>query len=591
MFGKSLITRIVIITCGIVACIMFTGGLFMMKVEIKLVDEFNEKYLSKINRTISDREKAEKITLQQNIKFNTEILRAFAGPFLYNLENEYLMRALDVYMNSPEILAVKVLNEFERPFGAAWKNPEIQVGEALPEDLDLDDSKSILMDYMHQGNKIGSFQVFYTDAPLVQKISEVKESAAKEAKQYKAASKIRLNGVLLSQGFGGLMIVIILLVSLIFTIRALVLKPIRYVSNIANKIAAYDLSIHIIKDRKDEIGEMLLALDLMLNEIKQIVQAVKTKGKDLTIASEDMSMTADRLFNTSDEITKQTNDVSDISTHISTSINSIVSTANDMSKNVKTISQTSEQMSDNITTVASSIEEMSASMNEVGQNAKIGAQIAIKAVSMASKAGHTMALLGEAANEIGGVTKVIMRIGDKTNLLALNAAIEAASAGEAGKGFAVVANAIQKFADQSSQAAEDIATRISGVQENISEAVQVIADVSAIIEDVNISSETISVSVEEQTKAADDIASNAVQADIRAKDIANAMEALVKKSHNIASNISESARGSNEITENLKRVSRSIHTTHSSIEQVNLSIKQLEQLTGELYGLVSKFKT
>jgi len=366
--------------------------------------------------------------------------------------------------------------------------------------------------------------------------------------------------------------------------------PIDKVVNFAQKVSRGDLSETLKSRNKDEIGHLLNAINTMVIAFRKIVCDVKSNGRRLAVSSDEMVTIAGQLAGNSQEMNDQATNVAGTSEMMSDSINTIASRIEEMSMNVLKVSSTTKQMSTNINSMATSIEEMSASMNRVGRNAQMGTQITGQAVQMARKAVETMKLLGKSANEIGGVTKAIKRLAYKTNLLALNASIEAAAAGDAGKGFDVVAKAIQNFAEQSNQAAEDIASRISGVQANASDAVSVISDVSAIIQDINSSSQTILTSVEEQTKAADEIASNALQADERAKAIAFSMDDLAEGANDVSNNVAGVAKGAKGVTASIREVSRAVTDSTVGIRHVNSSAVTLDRLSRDLQKLVSEFK-
>ncbi len=435
------------------------------------------------------------------------------------------------------------------PFAAAWKAPEITIGDILPENLGLDENLSYDVVSKYDGEKVGSFQVYYTQAILAEKIRKAKEGAARESEAFHIASRSRLNGVIASQGVGIFIVLLCLAFCLIFFLRMLILNPVNMLSNTAHQLAQFDLTVSLATNRKDEIGTLLRAVNTMIEEFRRIVSDVKSGGKQLAGASVQMTE------------------------HIS----AIASATEEISVSAQHVSETAGQMSQNNSTVAGAVEEISVSINEAERNARRGSSIAVSAVRLAGKAGDTMRSLGEAANRIGQVTGLIKKIADKMTLLALNAHIEAASAGDAGKGFAVVANEIKEFARQSTSAAEDISNRISAMQESTLAAIDVIREVSGIIDSISHSSQTISLALEDQMKAVSEISANAEDANIRAENIAVTMEELAESVNEVSMRVGMAAgRKGGEIRDD--------------IHYMNASAAEVAKLANALLGLVEKFK-
>jgi methyl-accepting chemotaxis protein len=123
---------------------------------------------------------------------------------------------------------------------------------------------------------------------------------------------------------------------------------------------------------------------------------------------------------------------------------------------------------------AATLEEISASLQEMQAQARVAAEGAERARSLAGetraaaeRGSETMreqstalAAIKAGADRSARIIKSIDEIAFQTNLLSLNAAVEAARAGDAGRGFAVVAAEVRALAARASEAAKSTADLI-----------------------------------------------------------------------------------------------------------------------------------
>ena len=90
----------------------------------------------------------------------------------------------------------------------------------------------------------------------------------------------------------------------------------------------------------------------------------------------------------------------------------------------------------------------------------------------------------ESSKKIADMTKLIQSIAFQTNILALNAAVEAARAGEQGKGFAVVASEIRSLAQNVDDTAKNITDTINEALTKVDIGNKAVEKSSKILEDI-----------------------------------------------------------------------------------------------------------
>jgi methyl-accepting chemotaxis protein len=138
------------------------------------------------------------------------------------------------------------------------------------------------------------------------------------------------------------------------------------------------------------------------------------------------------------------------------------------------LSARTEQQAASLQETAASMEQITSTVGHNAANAQQANTLAATASEVASRGGQTVSRVVETMGEVNASTRqmsdivgVIDSIAFQTNILALNAAVEAARAGEQGKGFAVVASEVRALAQRSSNAAKEIRGLIDSTVQRI----------------------------------------------------------------------------------------------------------------------------
>jgi methyl-accepting chemotaxis protein len=331
-------------------------------------------------------------------------------------------------------------------------------------------------------------------------------------------------------------IIFVVLLSLLFgyMIAGMISNPLREVVGMLADVRQGDLTARVTVSSRDEVGQMGEALNQTLEKMSVALRSIGQNSQALASSSEELGAVSHQMSANAEETATQSN----------------------------VVSAAAEHVTKNLQTVATATEEMSASIKEIAKNANEAAKVATSAVKTAETTNATVAKLGESSAEIGQVIKVITSVAQQTNLLALNATIEAARAGEAGKGFAVVANEVKELAKETAKATEDISQKIEAIQTDTKGAVEAIAQISGIINQINDISNTIASAVEEQTATTNEIARS----------------------------VQEGAKGGSQVAENIAAVAQAAKSTTQGASDTQTAASELARMATELQKVVGQFK-
>ena len=155
------------------------------------------------------------------------------------------------------------------------------------------------------------------------------------------------------------------------------------------------------------------------------------------------------------------------------------------------LSSRTELQASSLEKTASAMETLTTTVRQNAEHAREANQLAASASDVARKGGDvvsqvvgTMGEINGSASKIADIIGVIDGIAFQTNILALNAAVEAARAGEQGRGFAVVASEVRNLAQRSAAAAKEIKTLIGDSVEKVERGSKLVGQAGVTMDEV-----------------------------------------------------------------------------------------------------------
>ena len=267
----------------------------------------------------------------------------------------------------------------------------------------------------------------------------VRSSASADATY--AASRASLIGLLVG-------IVVIGMLLALWVARS-VARPLIAAVGVARRVAAGDLTAHIVVRSQDETGQLMQALKDMNASLQNLVGQVR--GGTDTIATASSQIAAGNQ---------------DLSSRTEEQASSLEETASSMEELTSTVKQNADNA------------------RQANTMAQTSSSIAIEGGKVVSEVVGTMASINASSRKIVDIIAVIDGIAFQTNILALNAAVEAARAGEQGRGFAVVATEVRNLAQRSAAAAKDIKVLIGDSVEKVEAGSKLVGQAGRTMDDI-----------------------------------------------------------------------------------------------------------
>ncbi|MEG8247829.1 HAMP domain-containing protein [Pseudomonas fluorescens] len=341
-----------------------------------------------------------------------------------------------------------------------------------------------------------------------------------------------------------------LLVGLIaaWVITRLIVAPLRAVIAVAQQIASGDLSGRMEISRRDEIGQLMQAMQQMGNSLSQMVSGLQA-------GIEQLASSAHSLSSVTEQTTAEVSNQKDETEQVATAMNQMTATVHDVARNAEQAAQAAQTAD--------------AKVDSGQQVVRMSLQRIELLATSSNSASASIESLSAQIQDIGTVLSVIQSVAEQTNLLALNAAIEAARAGEQGRGFAVVADEVRALAKRTQQSTEEIERLVSTLRSAAQSSVQQIQQ----------SGELVKLAV-----------SDALETEGALGSIAAAVSLIQQMNQQIAAAAEEQSSVAEEINRSVTSIRASADHSALSMQGNAASSIQLAQLGAQLKGMVGHFR-
>ncbi|WP_026888131.1 methyl-accepting chemotaxis protein [Clostridium beijerinckii] len=405
------------------------------------------------------------------------------------------------------------------------------------------------------------------------KVIEINLAAAEVASNNIDLASARTNIIMILMSVVGFIIAILLGIFMASHVN----KPLKKIRDYAERLAMYDFSTPITITRKDEFGQTGIALNKAQKNVNMLVKEIMENSQDISASSEELSATAE-------ELSLRARSIDDAIANISDGMQESSAAAEEISASVEEVDSSVNELSGKAMEGSSSSSKSKEKATEVKNNGKRAIEETRNLY--AEKENKMLEVIedGKVVDNIKVMADTIGSIAEQTNLLALNAAIEAARAGEQGKGFAVVAEEVRTLAEQSSQAVTSIQETITRVREAFKNSIDTGNDILSFI------NTEVHRQFNAYMETGDQYYNDSNFVSMMSEEIAAMSEEITATVGQVSEVVQDMAQTTQKSSEEVTTIKESMDEATKAIDQVALTAHSQAELAQRLNEMIQKFK-
>ncbi len=366
--------------------------------------------------------------------------------------------------------------------------------------------------------------------------------------------------------------------------------------------------------------------------LRSVVKNLVSNANNIKQNSLQLNTSVSESAQAMDQVSKAVHEIARGATQQSESIHDTNNALDKVVRAIDSIAQGAKEQAEAVERVAASITQMAVQIQQVNQNtqnsreigrktstdADQGAKVVNETIQSMLKIKETFQIVEDKvqkmlhrATEISSIVEAMDEIADQTNLLAVNAAIEAAQAGEHGRGFAIVADEVRKLAERSGKAAKQINELISEIYNETEETQQAMKNSISVVDEATRKAKNADSALKSIINSVKSVVNEVEQIAIAAQEMAVASEDVEKAMNSISVTVEENSRELSVVADSSKKIKRSLEdisivsqSNSAAAEQVSAMVEEMgaqfyeinnvaERLSGisqDLFEITNGFK-